>query len=338
MFRIHVHRCGHTPRPTPLVSALVQVCILFPGAGLVSAQSSPTIPGQAFPYRPIRIITSEIGGGGDLVSRVIGQGLTTTLGQQVIIDNRPPSAPEIFAKAQPDGHTMMLYGNAVWTAPLMRTVPWDPVKDFEPVMVTGRTPHILVVTPSLSVTSIKDLIATARARPGELNYASSSAGSSTHLAAELFIALSGVNLTRIDYKGVAQAVTDIIGGRVQLMFATAGAVAPHIKTGKLRALAVTSTQPSALFPGLPTVAASGVPGYESAAQFGLFVPSRTPEAIIALLNQETVRVLNKPEIREKLLGAGIEVVGSSPDQLAATIRGEMARFGKVIKDSGIRPE
>ena len=196
----------------------------------------------------------------------------------------------------------------------------------------------LVVTPSLPVKSVRELVALARARPGELNYASSTTGSSTHLAAELFNAMAGVNITRINYKGVGTAITDVTSGRVQIMFLAPGAVAPFIKSGKLRALAVTGAHPSPLFPTLPTVAAAGVPGYESGAYFGLFAPVRTPAALVVRINRETANVLARTEVKEKFFNAGMEIVASSPEQFGAMLRAEIAKWSKVIKNAGIRGE
>ena len=199
-------------------------------------------------------------------------------------------------------------------------------------------PNVLVVHPSLPVKSVKELIALAKARPGELNYASGGIGAAGHLAAELFKFMAGVNIARIDYKGNAGAVTAIMGGEVQMGFNSAPSVAPHVKSGRLRALAVTSAQPSVLTPGLTTVAASGLRGYESVVMVGIFSPAKTPAAIITRLNQEIVRVLNREDVKEKLLSAGTEAVGNSPEQFLATIKSEMATVGKLIKDTGIRVE
>ncbi len=187
-----------------------------------------------------------------------------------------------------------------------------------------------------SLRSVKELIALAQARPGDLNYGSTSTGNANHVAAELFKAMAGVNIVRINYKGGAQAISDLMGGQVHLMFSTPVSATPHIKLGRLRALAVTSAEPSALAPDLPTVAAAGLPGYESTASTGLFAPARTPAAIVNRLSQEFVRALNRAEVKQRLFISGVETVGSSPEELAATIKSEMARMGKVIKDAGLR--
>jgi tripartite-type tricarboxylate transporter receptor subunit TctC len=215
--------------------------------------------------------------------------------------------------------------------------PYDPVRDFAPVSLTNRSPNVLVVHPSLPVKSVKELIALAKAKPGELNYASASIASSSHLAAELFKAMTKTNIVHIPYKGSGAATIALIGGHVQLTFAAPGSVASTVKSGKLRAVAVTSAQPSALLPGIPTMAAT-VPGYESVAMTGIFAPAATPAAVINRLNQEVVRLFSQGDVKAKFFDGGLEAVGSSPEQLAAAMKSDMARMGKVIKDAGIRAE
>jgi tripartite-type tricarboxylate transporter receptor subunit TctC len=220
---------------------------------------------------------------------------------------------------------------------LRDNVPYDPVQDFSPITLAVRSPNLILLHPSLPVKSVKELIALAKARPGALNDASAGAGSSTHIAAELFKAMTGVNIVRVPYKGTGPAVTALISGEVQLMFATAGSAAPHLKSVRLRALAVTSAEPSTLFPGLPAVAAT-VPGYEGVSILGIFAPAKTPAAIINFLHQAIVQVLNRADVKEKFFSIGVETVGSSPDEFAAKVKSEMNRLGRVIKDAGIRAE
>lgn len=295
--------------------------------------------GQDFPNKLIRIVSTEAGGGADSNARPIAQKLAGNLGQQVIVENRPGvTAAESVAKAPPDGYTLLVNGSSFWIGPLLQKAPYDPVSDFAPITLATTSPLLLVVHPSLRVKSVKELIALAKSKPGELNYGSSPAGSSAHLAAELFKSTAGVNIVRVPYKGGGPAVIDLVGGQVQLMFSVAGLVTPHVKSGRLRALGVTSAQPSALFPDLPTVAASGLSGYESVNRFAVLAPAKTPTVLINRLNQEIVRVLNSPDVKEKFLYAGVETVGSSPEQLAAAIKSEMATVGKVIKDAGIKLE
>ena len=298
--------------------------------------------GQDYPTKPVRIIAASAGSSGDFAARLIAQGITGSLGQQVIVENRGGNVTisgELVAKAPPDGHTLLFMPSSLWLLPFMQDhVPYDPVRDFSPITHSGSTPAILVVHPSLRVNSVKELIALARAKPGELNYGSASTGSATHIASELLKSMAGVKILRIPYKGTTQALNDLLGGQVQLMFSTLAPALPHVKSGRLKGLAVTSAEPSALAPGVPTVAASGLPGFEAVSTQGMFAPAKTPVAIVQRLNQETVRFLNRPDVREKLLSVGTDVLGSSPEQFAATIKSEMARLGKAIKDAGIRAE
>jgi tripartite-type tricarboxylate transporter receptor subunit TctC len=298
--------------------------------------------GQNYPSKPIRLVTAEPGGGNDLAARLIVQGLGGSLGQPMIVDNRGGAggiiAADIVAKAQPDGYTLLLYANNIWIIPLLQSAPFDVLRDFAPITWAATSPNIMVVHPALPVKSVADLIAHARARPGELNYGSGGNGSSTHLAMELLKSMAGVDIVRVPFKGNAPALNALFAGEVHLMIATTGTVAPHLKSGRLRALAVSSAQPSPLAPGLPTIAASGLPGYESIQIYGVFAPSRAATAIVKRLNEEIVRVLGRADVKEKFLAAGVEPVGSTPQQLAATIKSEIVRISKVIKDAGIRGE
>ena len=299
--------------------------------------------GQDYPRKPIRLVTAEPGGGNDFAARLIVQGLGGSLGQPMIVDNRGGAggiiAADIVAKAQPDGYTLLLYANNIWIIPLLTSnAPFDVIRDFAPITWAAKSPNTVVVHPALPVKSVEDLIAHARARPGELNYGSGGSGSSTHLAVELLKSMAGVNIVRVPFRGNAPALNALFAGEVHLMIATAGTVAPHLKSGRLRALAVTSAQPSPLAPGLPTVAASGLPGYESIQIYGVFAPGRTSSVIVKRLHDEIVRVLGRADVKEKFLAAGVEPVGSTPQQLAATIKSEIVRMSKVIKDAGIREE
>ena len=296
--------------------------------------------GQNFPSRPLRMLTGGAGRGNDVVARLIAQGLTTSWGQQVIVDNRPSGIipGEIVSKAQPDGYTMVVSGASFWISPLFQAAPYDPVKDFSPITLPVNTPNILAVNLALPVKSVKELIALAKAKPGELNYGAPGTGSSPHLGGELFKALAGVNIVRINYKSAGAAITDLIAGQVQMTFGNALSVSPHVRSGRVKGLAVTSAQPSPLFPDLPTVAATGLPGYELISPFGIFAPARTPRTIINTINAEIVRILNRPDSQEKLFNLGMEVVGSSPEQLDAMVKSETAKWRKVIRDAGIRAD
>ena len=301
------------------------------GAGIACAQD--------FPHKPIRIVTAEPAGGNDFVARIVAQGMTGPLGQPVIVDNRGGGiiSGQIVSKASPDGYTLLMQSAAFWLGPFMRKTPYDAMKDFSPIAATAGSPHVLVVNPALPAHSVKELVDLAKSKPGALNYASTATGGAAHLAGELFKAMAGVDIARIPYKGVNQAVNSLIAGEVNLTFGVPNSVAPHVKSGKLRALGVTSTQPSTLFPGAPTVAAT-VPGYESGALYAMFAPARTPDAVINRLNREIVRVLGQADVKEKLFNTGLEIVASSPQQLGATVKSEMERMGKVIKNAGIQAE
>ncbi len=295
---------------------------------------------QDFPAKPIRLVTAGIGGSPDLVSRILAQGLPTQLGQQFIVDNRSSGLvpAEIVSRAAPDGYTLLVTSNAMWILTLMQSAPYDPVADFAPITLATMAPTILVVHPTVPAKSVKALIALAKTRPGALNYASSTTGTASHLAGELFKIMAGVNIVRVAYKGAGLATTDLITGQVQMSFFTATSVLPHVKAGKLRALAVTSTTPFELFPDLPTVAASGLPGYEAISMYCVFAPAKTPEAVIARLNREMVQFLKTPAARTRLLNVGSEVVAGSPAQLAAAMKADIAGARKVIAKAGIQTD
>lgn len=305
-------------------------------AGLLAATWLPA-GAQSYPAKPVRIVTTEPGSSAEQAGRLIAPGLSAALGQQVVIDNRGLVAAEIVAKAAGDGYTLLLYTSPLWIAPFFRdNVPWDPVRDFAPVSLMAGSPNILVVHPSLPVKSVKELIALAKARPGELNYGSGSTGASPHLSAELFKSMAGLDIVRVSFRGTAPALVALMGGELQVMFPTAGSGMSYVKMGKLRAIAVTTTQPSALAPGLPTMAAAGLAGYESVSLSGVLAPSRTPAAIVNRLSQEIVRMLNRSEVKERLFSMGLEVVATSPEEFAATIKREMAKWSKLITEARLR--
>ena len=291
---------------------------------------------QSYPAKPVRIVTVAPGSANDIVARLIAQELRPALGQTVVVDNRGTIAAEIVARAPADGYTLLLYGSAVWLSPFIRSnTPYDPVKDFAPITLVASSPNVLVVHPSLPVKSARELIALARSRPGDLNYAAGSLGAAPHLAAELFKSMAKLNIVRVAYKGTGGSLIGLLSGEVEMMFPTAGSVTPHIKSGKLRALAVTSLQPTALAPGLPVLAAA-LPGYESVSLNGMFAPAKTPDPIIRQLNQEIVRIMTRAEVKEKLVAAGTDAMATTPEEFAATIKSEMAKWGALIRDAGIR--
>ena len=308
-------------------------------AGMMLLEGEPAAA-QAYPTRPVRIVTAPAGAGNDFVARVIAQGLTGSLGQQLVVDNRPAGIiGELVAKAPADGYTLLAVGSVLWLTPFLQdNVGYDPVKDFSPISITARSVNILVVHPSVAANSTRELIALAKSRPGQLNYATGATGASNHLAAELFKAMAGINIVRIPYKGAGPAVNDLVSGQVQMMFPTTAAGLPHVRSGRLKALAVTSLQPSALAPGLPTVAESGLPGYESVVMYAMFAPARTPAAIVKRLHSELAQFAKTAGATERFSAAGVEVVASSPAELATAMASEMTRMGKLIKDARLRSE
>ena len=309
------------------------LCVL--GAALPASAATT----DTYPARVVRILTAEVGGGADFVARVIAQGLTEALRQQVIIENRTSVLSiEIASRATPDGHTLLLYGSALWLMPYIRSkVPWDPIRDFAPVTVPASSPNIVAVHQGLPVRSVQELVSLAKAKPGELTYGSSFAGA-THIATELFKSMANVDIRHIPYKGNGLALNALVAGEVQVMFPNAASATPHIRSGRIRGLAVTSPQPSPLAPGIPTVAASGLPGYESVSFHALMAPARTPRAIVARLHDIVALYVQGEAVGKRLLAAGVEPVGNSPEDLARTIRSEMQRVGKVISAAGIRAD
>ena len=312
------------------VVRLIAIVLMLSGASLVCSQDYPT--------KPIRIITSPAGGGSDFSSRLVAQGLAPYIGQPVIVDNKGSTiiSLEVASKALPDGYTLTVQGGVVWIYPLLQKAPYDAVRDFTPITLLSLEPSMLAVHPSVPAKSVKELIDLAKSKPGVLNYASAAAGGVPHLSAELFKSMAGVNIVWVPYKGSGVALTALLGNEVQMLISDVGFLMPHVKSGKLRALAVTTAQPSPLTPGLPTVASSGLPGYESVGRTGIWAPSKTPDAIINRLNREIVRALNQTEIKDKVLTAGAEVVGNTPEQFAALIKADIVKWSKVIKDAGIK--
>jgi tripartite-type tricarboxylate transporter receptor subunit TctC len=293
------------------------------------------VSGQEYPTKPIRIVTLGAGGGSDITTRIVAQGISVPLGQQVIVDNRTPiQAPETVAKSPPDGYTLLITGGSLFTLPLLQKTPFQ-MSDFAPITMVDRATNMLAVHASLPVNSLKEFIAFAKARPGELNFASTGVGTGSHLAGELLKALAGISLVHVPFKGTAPALASLVGGEVELCIIDASALAPLVKSGKLKALAVSSPQPSALYPGLPTMAAT-LPGYESVGMTVMFAPVKTPDAIITRLNTEVVRFATRPETKEKFLSMGTEAVGYSLGEFQAFIKAEIARWSKVIKEANVK--
>jgi len=297
-----------------------------------------------YPSRPIRMIVAyPPGGGTDQVGRVMADQLTTTLGQNVVVDNRGGATgnigTELAARAVPDGYTLLM-GNVAPNAvnvSLFKKLGFDPVKNFAPVSLVAITPNILVAHPSIPVKTIKELIAYAKAKPGTLNFPSAGVGSSSHLAGELLKSLAGISMVHIPFKGGGPALVAVIAGEVQIMFATMPAAMPHVKSGKVKPVAVTTGKRSQAMPDLPTIAESGVKGYDASTWYGLLAPARTPQAIITRLHGDTVKILAGPT-RQRLEVQGFEPEGGTPAEFTAYIKSEIIKWAKVIKDAGIPAE
>ena len=300
---------------------------------------------QTYPSRPIRFIVPFAAGAGvlDIMARIVGQHLGTAPGQQVVIDNRPGAGgnvgAEVAAKATPDGYTMLMGAVALVVSPyLYAKLPFDPLTDLVPVTQVNSAPLMLVVHPSLPVKSVAELIAYAKARPGQLNYGSGGVGATPFLATELFKSMAGIDVTHVPYRGGAPALADLVAGQLSFMIENVPGTLPLVRDGKLRALAITSRQRLALVPDLPTMEEAGVPGYEMIGWNGIFVPKATPPEIVTRLNAELVKVLRSADVGEQLAKLGAVPVGDSPEQFGAFVKAESARWGKIIKDLGIKPE
>lgn len=313
-------------------------------AVIALAVLSPVAYPQGYPQKPIRfVLPFPPGGGTDTLGRVVGQKLGETLGQQVIIDNRPGAGAnigaEVAAKSPPDGYTLFM-GNVAHTinVTLYSRLNYDLLRDFAPVTMLGLTPNLIVVHPSVPAHTVKQLIALAKAKPGELNYASAGSGSSSHLAGELFKNLTGVQMVHVPYKGGGPAVTNLMAGEASVGFATMPSVLAQAKSGKLRALAVTTGRRSQGAPEVPTVIEAGLPGYEASTWYCLLVPAATPKEIIMRLNVDTGKVLAMPDVNARLTGLGYEVAGTTPEQLSAYMRSEIQKWGKVVKATNVRAD
>ena len=299
---------------------------------------------QSYPTRPIRLIVPfPPGGGNDFVGRLVAQKLGERLGQQIVVDNRAGASgvigTEIGARATPDGYTLLLgFVGPLALRPNLEKVPYDPVRDFTAASLIASSYHILVVHPSIPVRSVKDLIAFARARPGQLNYASSGTGANFHLIAEFFKSAAGIDIVHVPYKGAAAAALAVVTGEAHMMFSSTTAVLPHIRTKRLTALAVTSPARSPLAPEVPTLVESGVRGVELGSWYAIVAPAATPREIVARLNAELVSLASVPEYRQQLEKLAFEPLTSKPEQFAGFVKGELDKWGKVIRAAGIKPE
>ena len=297
---------------------------------------------QEYPAKPIRVIVPwPAGGSSDTMARILGQGLAAMWGQQIVVDNRPGAGTtignEMVAKALPDGYTLMVTATALVASSFLYShLPYKVDRDFVPISLVATAPSVLVVHPSLPVKSVKDLVALARAKPRSINYASGGSGSSDHIAAELFKSLAHVDMTHIPYKGATPALADLIAGNTQVMFCIAITATPHVRSGKLRALAVTSAKRSELLPDLPTIAEAGVPGYEFVTWLGIFAPAGTPSGVVTKVNGGVMKVLSLNEVRDRLKSMGAVPAGSTPGEFATRIKSDLSTIGRVVKASGMK--
>ena len=324
---------------------LNRALVALPVVGLSRSSLAAGAESAEYPTRAIKLIVPFApGGGNDTVARTIAQRISTSLGQPVVVDNRAGAGgvlgAEIAARSPPDGYTLFLggVGSHAINPNLHRQLPYDPVKDFAPVSLIAAAPLLVVVHPSVPANSIGELIALARKQPGALNYASNGNGSSSHLAAAMFESMTATRMVHVPYKGLAPALTDLLSGQVQLMFSSVVAILPHVQAGKLRALAVTSSKRLALVPDVPTVAESGLPGYETSSWYGILAPAGTRPDVIARLNAEIVRAVRDPEVAKVLANDGAVPIGSSSAEFDAHIRRELDRLGKVIREARIEAQ
>jgi tripartite-type tricarboxylate transporter receptor subunit TctC len=313
---------------------------LFVLAGVANAALA-----QSWPSRQLRlVIPFAPGGGADIAGRLIGQDLSEVLKQPVVIENRTGAggtiAPNNVAKSPPDGYSLVLghLGGIAIAPHLYKDLPFDPINDLAPVTLVVNGLSVLVVNPDLPVKTVGELVAHAKANPDKLSFGSAGSGTDTHLAGELFKSMTGTSMVHIPYRGGAPALVDLLAGRVQLSFASVATTISSIQSGKLRAIAMTGSKPLEGLPGVPTIAASGVPGYEINNWYGIFAPANTPQDIIARLNTETIKILQKPEIRAKLIAAGLEPTWNTPAEFAGYVRAETAKWRKIVVDSGAKAE
>ncbi len=306
--------------------------------------SAPAQSADSYPVKPVRLVTPfPPGGGTDILARALAPRMSESLGGSVIVENRSGAGGlvgiEAVARATPDGYTLLLVSGSLTIIPsLFPNVRYDPVKDFTPVTLATRQPYIAVVHPSLPAKNIRELIALARARPGQVTYASAGSGGAGHLGMELLKTMVKVNIVHIPYKGSGPALIDVLGGHVSLMFASAPSAMPHIKTGRLRALAMTGSQQSAAVPGVPTIAESGLPGFETYGWYGVLAPAGTAPPIIARVHGAIIKAMAAPEVMERIVADGSEAVAGTPEQFADYIKRDIPKWAKVIKESGARAD
>ena len=295
---------------------------------------------QDFPAKPIRFI---VGPGPDVLARIVGQKLTDAWGQQILVDQRPGAggiiAAETVAKSPADGYTMLLSTGTYTTIPsLYKKVPYDFVRDLQPVTLLATLPFLLVAHPSVPANNVQQLIQLARARPGQLNYASSGNGTTAHLAGEMLKSMAKINIVHVPYKGTVPGVTDLVAGQVHIMFAIIQSSLPYVQAGRLKALAVSSGKRSVSAPKVPTIAESGLAGYEFISWNGVHVPSATPRPVAGKLNTELLRIIALPDVKDKMLGLGMDIAGGTPEEFGALVKSDIAKWAKVIREAGIQAE
>lgn len=315
-------------------------------AAVLAASWAQAADGTArqYPSRPVRLIVPQSAGGStDLVARPLAQRLSETLGQQFVVDNRPGAGStigtDLVAKATPDGHTLLAVAASFTMSPaLYKKLPFDPVRDFSPITLLSALPNLLVVHPALPAASLKELVALAKARPGQINHGSSGVATGTHMSMELLKHMTGMNMVHVPYKGGAPSVTALLANEVQVNFATISTALPHVKTGRLRALAVSTAKRSPAAPDVPTIEEAGVPGYDYSSWIGLLAPARTPQPAVKKLHGESARIVHTPEIRKVLAHEGSEPVGNTPEAFSELIRNEVARWKRVAQSANIKAD
>lgn len=328
----------------PLASTAVLCAVLAAAPALSAAQPRASDSAAAYPSRPVRVIVPySPGGSSDAVARVLGHKLSDTLRQQFVIDNRPGAAGslgrEIVAKATPDGYTLLV-GDSPHTinVHVLRHVPYDPIRDFTPVTLLATAPQVFVIHPGFPPKTLKEFIAAASAQPGKLNYGSGGSGAITHLTGELFKLATHTNIVHVPYKSIAIAMIDVIGGQVQAAFPTIAGATPHVRAGRLRALAITSAKRAAALPGVPTFVESGFPGMIVTNWFGVFGPARLPKDTLSKLHKAVTDAMHSPDVRAKLTNLSLDISTTSPQEFDAHVKSELVKWGKVVKAAGIKPE
>ena len=318
-----------------------QLTIVAHGLAIAALLGAMDAAAQAYPSRPIRLVVPQSAGGStDLIARIVSQRMGDALDQTIVVDNRPGAGSingtDMVAKSNPDGYTLLAVAGSFTINPALRKqLPFDPIRDFEAVTLVATLPHIVITHPSVPAKSIGDLIALAKARPGDINYATSGIATSTHMAAELFMHLSGTKMTHIPYKGGAPSIVAMIAGQCQVNFAAISTAIPHVRSGKVRALAVSSAKRSKAAPEFPTIAEAGVRGYEHTSWVGFLAPAKTPRPVISRLSSEAVKAVNAPDIKATLLRDGLESAGTTPAEFAADIKAQIARWKGVVKAAGM---